>query len=184
LEKAPKGVRIAEIILGAITIGLSGFVLSNPDATTLFFIMLLGISLILTGISRIIVGAVVKGTPGSFKAISVGTGILSIIGGIFALYNPITAVATLIWIVSIFILIHGLGLIGSGLLSKEMSNAYRFGGIVLGGIAVAFASILLVYPGLALIMMIVFLSIGLLFNGIASIVSGITGTQIRQIREK
>jgi len=33
-------------------------------------------------------------------------------------------------------------------------------------------------------MMITFMSIGLFFNGIASIVSGITGTQIRQIKEK
>jgi len=30
-------------------------------------------------------------------------------------------------------------------------------------------------PGLVLMMMIIFLSIGLLFNGIASIISGITG---------
>jgi len=42
--------------------------------------------------------------------------------------------------------------------------------------------ILLGYPGLALVMMIIFLSLGLLFNGIGSIISGITGnTRISQI---
>jgi hypothetical protein len=49
--------------------------------------------------------------------------------------------------------------------------------MILGAIAVGFASILLAYPGLAIVMMIMMLSLGLLFNGIASILSGITGTR-------
>ena len=56
LEKSPKGLRIAEIILGAIAIALSAAVLANPDVTTLLFVTLLGIALIMIGISRIIVG--------------------------------------------------------------------------------------------------------------------------------
>ena len=180
MEKTSKGVRIAEIILGAIAIALSGFVISNPDTTTLLYILLLGIALLMTGISRIIVGAAAKQASGSSRGISIGTGVISIIGGVFAIANPVAAVATLIWIVSIIILIHGLGLIGSGIVSRGVDKGSRISGIVLGAIAVAFASILLSYPGLALVMMIIFMSIGLLFNGIASIVSGITGNKRMQ----
>ena len=183
-EQTPKGVRIVEIILGVIAIALSGFVISNPDTTTLLYVMLLGIALLVTGISRIIVGAVGKQTSVKFRGISIGTGVLSIIGGLFAIANPITAVATLIWIVSIIILIHGLGLIGSGIVSRGVDKGSRISGIVLGGIAVGFASILLASPGLALVMMIIMMSIGLLFNGIASIVSGITGNKIAPLITK
>ena len=37
--------------------------------------------------------------------------------------------------------------------------------MILGGIAVGFAAVLLAYPGLAIVMMIMMLSLGLLFNG-------------------
>ncbi len=180
MEKTPKGIRIAEIILGAITIALAAFVISSPDTTTVILVTLLGLSLIFTGIARIIVGGIAKQISKGYRAINIAIGVISIIGGIFAIANPITAIATLIWIVSIFILIHGLGLIASGIVSKGVDKGSRVSGIVLGGIAVAFASILLAYPGLALVMMIILLSMGLLFNGIASVVSGITGNRIMQ----
>ena len=180
MEKTPKGIRISEIILGAITIALATFVISNPETTLAILVILLGLSLIFTGIARIIVGGVAKQISKGYRAINIAIGVISIIGGIFAIANPIAAIETLIWIVSIFILIHGLGLIASGIVSKGVDKGSRFSGIVLGGIAVAFASILLAYPGLALVMMIILLSMGLLFNGIASVVSGITGNRIMQ----
>jgi uncharacterized membrane protein HdeD (DUF308 family) len=176
LEKSPKGLRIAQIILGAIAIALSGAVLANPDTTTLFYVTLLGIALIMVGISKIIEGGLAQSTKGS-RGISIGIGIISIIGGIFALANPVAAIATLIWIISIFILIHGIGLIASGILTRDSSKGSRIGTMILGAFAVGFASILLASPGLALVMMIMFLSLGLLFNGIASILSGITGNR-------
>jgi len=175
-EKSPKGLRIAQIILGAIAIALSGAVLANPDTTTLLYVTLLGIALIMVGISKIIEGGLAQNTKGS-RGINIGIGIISIIGGIFALANPVAAVATLIWIISIFILIHGLGLIASGISTRDASKGSRIGTMILGAIAVGFASILLASPGLALVMMIMFLSLGLLFNGIASILSGITGNR-------
>ncbi len=173
-QKSSKGLRIGQIILGGIAIALSGAVLANPDTTTLLYVTLLGIALIMIGISKIIEGGLAQSTKGS-RGINIGIGIISIIGGIFALANPVAAIATLIWIISIFILIHGLGLIASGIAMRDATKGSRIGTMILGAIAVGFASILLAYPGLAIVMMIIMLSLGLLFNGIASILSGITG---------
>jgi len=174
--KTPKGLRIGQIILGGIAIALSGAVLANPDTTTLLYVTLLGFALIMIGISKIIEGGLAQSTKGS-RGINIAIGIISIIGGIFALANPVAAIGTLIWIISIFILIHGLGLIASGIATRDAAKGSRIGSMILGAIAVGFASILLAYPGLAIVMMIMFLSLGLLFNGIASILSGITGTR-------
>ena len=175
-QKSSKGLRVAQIILGGIAIALSGAVLANPDTTTLLYVTLLGIALIMVGISKIIEGGLAQSTKGS-RGINIGIGIISIIGGIFALANPVAAIATLIWIISIFILIHGLGLIASGISLRAVDKGTRIGSIIVGAIAVGFASVLLGYPGLALVMMIMFLSLGLLFNGIGSIISGITGNR-------
>ncbi len=56
-EKSPKWLRIVEIVLGAIAIGLAGAILANPGETTLFLVTLLGIALVMVGISKIIEGA-------------------------------------------------------------------------------------------------------------------------------
>ena len=174
--KSSKGLRIGQIILGAIAIALSGAVLANPDTTTLLYVTLLGIALIMVGISKILEGGIGQSSKGS-RGINIGIGIISIIGGGFALANPVAAIGTLIWIISIFILIHGIGFIASGIATHNVTKASRFGTIILGAIAVGFAAVLLAAPGLAIVMMIMMLSLGLLFNGIASIVSGITGTR-------
>ena len=178
MDKTPKGIRLAEIILGVIAIALAAYVISNPEAAISFHVMLLGISLVVIGVSRIIVGGVAKQSSGKSRGISLATGVISIIGGAFAIANPIEAIGTLIWIVSIIILIHGLGLIGSGITSRGVDKGSRISGIVLGAVAVGFAGILLAYPGLALAMMVIFMAIGLFSNGIASIISGITGNRM------
>jgi len=173
--KSPKGLRIAQMVLGGIAIALSGMVIANPDVTTLFFVTLLGIALIMVGISKIIEGALAKHVSKGSRFISLGIGVVSIAGGFFALANPIAAVATLIFIITIFILIHGICLIANGLASRSEGKASRIPNIIIGIIVIGFGAILYASPGLALVMMIIYLSIGLLFNGIASIISGITG---------
>ena len=173
--KSSKGLRIAQIILGGIAIALSAAVVINPDVTTLFFVTLLGIALIMVGISKIIEGVLAKQVSKGSRFISIGIGVVSIAGGFFSLVNPIAAVATIILIITIFILIHGIGLIANGLVSRSESRNSRIANVIIGAIAIGFALILHFYPGLILVMMIVFLSIALLFNGIASIIAGISG---------
>jgi len=175
VEKSPIWLRIAQIVLGAITIALSGMVLANPDVTTLFFVTLLAISLIMVGISKIIKGALVKQLSKGTRAISIVIGIISIAGGLFSLANPIAAVLTQIMIITIFILIHGAGLVANGVASKSESRGSRIANIIIGGIVIALSAILYAYPGLTLVLMLMFVSIGLLFNGIGSIISGIIG---------
>lgn len=178
MEKSPGWLRIAQIVLGAIAIALSGWVIANPAETALLYVAFLGIALIMVGISKIIEGFVLHQIPKSTKAISIAIGIISIIGGIFALANPIAAIATLIMIVSIVILIHGLGLIATGAADKSLGKGPRIANIILGILAVAVSASIHAMPGLAVAMMLILVSIGLLFHGIASIVAGIIGQKL------
>lgn len=178
IEKSPIWLRITQIVLGAIAIALSGMVLANPDVTTMFFVTLLGISLVMVGISKIIEGAVVRHVSKGSRLVSIVIGVISIIGGFLSLANPIAVVLTLVTVITIFILIHGAGLVANGIASKSEGKGSRIANIVVGGIAIAFSIALFAYPGLTLIMMVVYLSIGLLFNGIGSIISGIMGHRL------
>ncbi|HSB57508.1 MAG TPA: DUF308 domain-containing protein [Nitrosopumilaceae archaeon] len=175
LGKSPTWLRIAQIVLGAIAIALSGMVLANPGVTTLFYVTLLAISLILIGFSKIIEGALAKQLPKSPRIISIIIGIISIAGGFFSLVNPVAALLTLILIIAVFILIHGAGLMAKGIASKYESRGSRIANIIIGGIVIALSAILYVYPGLTIVFMVMLVSIGLLLNGIGSIISGITG---------
>jgi uncharacterized membrane protein HdeD (DUF308 family) len=178
VEKSPAWLRIAQIILGAIAVALSGWIIANPTETALLYVAFLGIALLMVGISKIIEGIVSRQIPKSTKAISIVIGIISIIGGIFSLVNPIAAVVTLIMIVSIVILIHGLGLIVTGIADKSLSKGSRIANIVLGILAVAVSASIHAMPGLAVAMTLILVSIGLLFHGIASIIAGIIGQKL------
>ena len=176
--KTPTWMRIVQIIMGGIAIALSGLIVANPDATTWFFVTFLGIALIVIGISSVMGGFVNRSASKGKRFVDIGIGIIALIGGFFTLANPIAAVETLLWFVAIFVLIHGAGFIGSGLSTKDQSKGSRIGKIIIGGIVVALSAFLLANPGFTLVMMIIFLSISLLIQGIGSIISGAIGQTV------
>jgi uncharacterized membrane protein HdeD (DUF308 family) len=105
-------------------------------------------------------------------------GIISIIGGIFTLVNPIAAVVTLIMIVSIVILIHGLGLVATGVADKSLGKGSRIANTILDILAIVVSASIHAMPGLAMAMTLILVSIGLLLHGIASIIAGIIGQKL------
>ncbi len=176
-EKSPKWLRIVEIVLGAIAIGLASAVLANPGEAAYFIATLLGIALVMVGISKIIEGAVSRHISKGSRFINIGIGIVAIAGGFYAMSNPEIVIGTLMFIISFFILIHGVGLISTGAASRGEGKASRISNLVIGIIVVIFAVILLAKPEFLAFLFIFFLSFGLLLNGIASIISGITGNR-------
>lgn len=164
--------------MGAIAIALSGWVIANPTETALLYVAFIGFALLMVGLSKIMEGIISRQLPKSIKAISIVIGIISIIGGIFTLVNPIAAVVTLIMIISIVILIHGLGLVATGVADSSLGRGSRVANIILGILAIAVSASIHAMPGLVVAMTLILASLGLLFHGIASIISGIIGQKL------
>jgi uncharacterized membrane protein HdeD (DUF308 family) len=164
--------------MGGIAIALSGFVLANPIATTGIFLTFLGIALIVVGISSIIVGFSHRDPPKSTRAINVGIGIVAIIGGFFTLAHPISALVSLIWFISIFVFVHGAGLVATGISHRELGKGSRIVRIIIGAIVMILSGLLMEYPGLTISMMVLLLSVNLFIQGIESIISGAIGYKI------
>jgi uncharacterized membrane protein HdeD (DUF308 family) len=173
--KSPRWLRIAEIILGAIAIGLAGFVLSNPDFTVALVALMLSFALIIIGISNVLKGAVGRDLSKGTRGINIGIGVLALVGGFVTAANPLLAVETMILLFSVIILLYGFGLVGSGISSRTEGKVTRTADIIIGGIVVGFGLMVLAMPGVAIVLMVTFLALSLLIKGIASIISGITG---------
>ena len=178
VQKSPTWLRILQFVTGGIAIALSGYVLANPITTTWFFLTFLGISLLVVGLSSMLNGffhgAVSKGT----RTIEIVIGIVAIIGGLFTIAHPITALASIIWFASLFVLIFGAGLVVTGIARRDQNKGVRITKIVIGIIVVMLSGTLLEYPGLTLSMMLILLSINLFIQGIDRIISGAMGYRI------
>jgi len=178
VQKSPTWLRILQFVTGGIAIALSGYVLANPVTTSWFFLTFLGISLLVVGISTMLNGFLNRASSKGTRAIGIVVGIIAIIGGIFTIAHPIVALASLLWITTIFVLIYGAGLVATGIARRDQSKGARIAEIIIGIIVVALSGTLLAYPGLTLSLMIIFLSINLFIQGINRIISGAIGHRI------
>jgi len=178
VQKFPTWLRIIQFVTGGIAIALSGYVITNPVTTAWFLLAFLGISLLVVGISSILNGFFNRTSSKGTRAIGIGVGIVAIIGGIFTIAHPIVALASLLWVTSLFVLIYGAGLVATGIARRDQSKGARIAEIIIGIIVIALSGTLLAYPGLTLSMMIIFLSINLFIQGINGIISGAIGHRI------
>ena len=175
LQKIPTWLRVLQIVMGGIAIALSGFVLVHPIITTLFLVVFLGVSLIVVGTSVIIRGISIRNLSKSSRIIDIVIGSLALIGGFVALVQPLAALVSLIWLVTVFVFMYGAGLVAIGAAQSNLGKGARIASIIFGGIVLALAGLLLVFPGLSLVTMILLLSFALVFNGIDRIVYGAIG---------
>ncbi|MGB9124065.1 MAG: DUF308 domain-containing protein [Nitrosotalea sp.] len=178
VQKSPTWMRILQFVTGGIAIALSGYVLANPIATTWVVLAFLGISLLVVGISSMMNGFFHGSASKGNRVIEIIIGIVAIIGGLFTIAHPITALASLIWFASLFVLIFGAGLVATGIARHDQSKGARIAKIIIGIIVVILSGTLLEYPGLTLSMMLILLSINLFIQGIDRIISGAIGHRI------
>jgi len=183
VKKLPTWFRVLQLVTGGIAIALAGFVLVHPIVTTLFLLVFLGIALIALGVSNIVDGISIKRMSKTSRAIEAIIGVAAIIGGFFALTHPIVALVSLIWLVTLFVFISGAGLVATGISRANKSKGIRITGIILGSIVLVCSGVLLAFPGLALPVMIMLLSISLFMNGMDRIISAAIG-KIIVIREQ
>lgn len=180
IQKSPTWLRILQLVTGGIAIALSGYVITNPITTEWFFLTFLGIALLVVGIASIVNGVTNRTASKGTRATEIVIGIIAIIGGLFTLAHPIAALVSLIWFISIFILIYGAGLVVTGIVRRDQGKGARIAKIIIGIIVVALSGTLLSYPGLTLSIMVIFLSIALFIQGIERIIAGAIGHRINR----
>jgi uncharacterized membrane protein HdeD (DUF308 family) len=110
--------------------------------------------------------------PRWFRAVQIGLGALTIILSIFALAFPGFTFLSIVVLLSVILLFVGIEKIISGIF---LENKSRWATIGLGVLVLIFAGLAMAFPLAAAFVLVIFMGISLLFNGIARIVEGMTG---------
>jgi len=174
LLKQPGWLRGFEVVTGLLSVVLGVLVFVFPGWGVSTLVVLLSFGLIFVGVRSIsLVGY--GSFPKWLRAVSVITGILSLIFALLVLIFPGFAVLTLLILVSTGLVVYGVGRI---FLAYALRNAVSWlrGMIVAVGVVDIILSILvLVLPGLALLTLAVILAAVLVVSGIEMIISGAIG---------
>lgn len=179
-----KGIRILQIILGIITIGISMAIIVNPGFGTEFLVSLLSIILFVVGIERISIGflpKIAKSTTRTsnfvFRISNIALGALTIGLAILVLALPLIAIGFLVTLLAVGLLFIGIARIVSGIIDKQASKWSRALLIGVGILSIVVSFLVITEPFLGLFALVFMLAVNLLIIGIESIVLGVTGSR-------
>ena len=113
--------RMASIGLGILVIILALIVIAFPVGTTVFLIILMGVALLIDGISRLVHGFGDKESRGWSRGFRIGVGALEVILGILVMVSPAVGVAFVAFIIAIALLIVGIQMIAGGISGRRTS---------------------------------------------------------------
>lgn len=112
--------RMASIGLGILVIILSLIVIAFPAAVGIFLLILLGIVLLIDGISRLVHGFGDKEHRGWSRGFRIGVGALEIALGILIMVSPGFGAAFVGIIIAIAVLIVGIQMVVAGISGRRM----------------------------------------------------------------
>lgn len=112
--------RMASIGLGILVIILSLIVIAFPSAVGVFVLILIGIVLLIDGISRLVHGFGDKERRGWSRGFRIGVGALEIVLGILIMVSPGFGAAFVGLIIAIAVLIVGIEMVIAGIKGRRM----------------------------------------------------------------
>ena len=111
-------------------------------------------------------------SPGWLRGVQIGLGIITLILSIYALAFPAVTFLVLIVLLAVILFIVGIEMIISGIFLPGKGKWTTIG---LGILVLIFAGLAITSPVATAIIVTIFVSIGLVFNGAARIVDGVSG---------
>ena len=172
------GMRFAQIVLGAIAIIVSLYMLTYPGITTVTLVYILAILFFVIGIEKILTGIFFKSKS---RLASIGLGILVLILAGIAIAYPLGTTALLIMIVAIALLFDGIARIVHGIGEKADTKINRFFSIAVGIISIAISGLIMMSPVFGLEFVGILIGISILITGIQILVAGLKGRKIGMI---
>ena len=126
IEKVISGIfvpgksKFASIGLGIVVIIVSLIALAYPIDASIFVVLLLGVALLVDGVSRIVHGVRDKHAAKWSKSFMVGTGILSIILAVIVIAFPAIGLIFAGILIGVALLVTGLQILSAGITGRQM----------------------------------------------------------------
>ena len=174
LLKQPGWFRALEIATGLLSIVLGVLVLIFPSWGISTLIILLSFGIFFSAIRSIsLIGN--SGLSKGLRAISVISGIISLIFAALVLVFPGFAILTLLFLVSTALLVYGVGRIFLAYTLKTTASWIKGMMVAVGIVNVILSLAVFVLPGLAVLTVTVIIALAVLISGAEMIVSGAIG---------
>ncbi len=160
-----------EIVRGALLLILSILILSYPMNAIYSLAVFIGVSLLLTGILEIATALRVKHYYSPWKW-GLANGVLEIILALMLLSNPAVTAVTIPFIVGIWLIIHGLMMIGYSFVDKKEDRAGWGVNLVLGLLTTLFGFIITNNTLVGIWALTTWIGLGFLMAGLLNIIIG------------
>lgn len=148
--------------LGCLAVGL--LLLLWPQATLVIAAILIGASLIVAGLLRLIDGFTAHDAGGAKRTANVVIGLLAIIVGLFCLRHHDVTIAALAIVVGLFWVMHGIADIAAGMFAGAFPGR---GLTVIAGVFSLIAGIIVLFwPTISVVVLVVVIGIWLVMYGI------------------
>jgi uncharacterized membrane protein HdeD (DUF308 family) len=177
---SPKGIRILQIVLGAIAIALSLAVIVNPGVGIATLTFLLSITLLVVGIERLVTGLTLSKHSKSSRFGNIGLGALAALLGIAVMAFPLFTTGVLVTLLALGLLFTGIARVIHGISDKNTSKWSKGFLVGVGVLSLAVSFMVFASPALGVFLLTLVLGINLLIIGIQSVAYGISGHQRRR----
>jgi uncharacterized membrane protein HdeD (DUF308 family) len=171
--KQSGALRAFHIIVGLIAIAAAIFIIAEPGLGIYTLVLLLSISLLILGFSRLARGLSHRLFTKAHRAIDVIAGVLSLILGFVVLAFPLLGVGTLVFLLAFAAMIYGVTSLVLGALAGQLPKWSRAFLVITGIVSVVFSLVVLVFPAFGLFTLVVMLAVSFLVNGVESIISAL-----------
>jgi len=171
--KPSMALRAFHILLGLIAIGAAFVVIVEPGLGVLTLVLILSITLLVLGVSRLARGLSHKLFTKGHRVVDVIAGVLSIILGLVVLADPVLGASTLVLLLALAAMIYGITTIVLGAVVAKLPKWLRAFLVATGILTVIFSFVVLGFPALGLLTLVVMLTVSFLVNGVESIVSAL-----------
>jgi uncharacterized membrane protein HdeD (DUF308 family) len=154
--------------LAGIAIGV--VLLVWPKATLVVAAILIGASLIVAGLLRLIDGFTAHDASGGRRVAHVLIGLLAVIVGLYLIRHYHVTIAILAIVVGLFWVLHGLADITAGLLAGPFPG--RWFTVLAGAFSVAAGMIVLFWPTISLTVLVAVIGVWLIVYGLLMAITG------------
>ena len=170
-----KGIRILQVIVGIIAIGLSIAVIINPGFGIEILVFLLSLTLLVVGIERVSIGFLPYIKKSSTRISNIVLGGLAIALAIIVIAFPIFTIGILVTLLALGLLFIGAARIVHGIFDKQTSKWSRIFLVAVGILSIGISFMVFINPLVGIFIMTFMLAVNLLIIGIESIVHGVSG---------
>ena len=176
----PYWFRVAEVILGVLTVGIAVIALANPNFGVATLVLVLSAALAFSA-ARMVASGSIRTDLRSIQALGgAGFGLIALGLVVAIVLWPGLSLETLVLLIAVTLTIQGLGRILQAA-GREHPRWVRGSVLATGAVTVLIAGIVLLVQGIALITLVDLLSVVVLFNGVEMVVSGLRATNKRQL---